>query len=1508
MSRAAESATAIAIIGMSGRFPGAGDLEQFWANLCGGVESIRAFTPEELAAAGVDSISQSSPQFVNAGAPLDGAEMFDASFFGFTAREAESMDPQQRVFLECAWHALEDAAHPVAVDIPIGIFAGMSTSSYLYRLYAHPEIVEAVGNYQIMIGNDKDHLATQVAYKLNLRGPALSIQTACSTSLVAVSLACQSLLNHECDVALAGGASVKLPQHGGYFYENGGILSPDGHCRPFDADAKGTVAGNGAGIVVLKRMSDAVRDRNRIRAVILGSAINNDGAGKVGYTAPSVNGQTAVIAAALAFANVSADTIGYVEAHGTATPMGDPIEIKALTQAFRAGTQRKSFCSIGSVKSNIGHLDAAAGIAGLIKAVLCLENRQLPPSLHFAHPNPEIDFKASPFYVQSQLTEWKPGATRRRAAVSSFGIGGTNAHAVLEEAPPAESSGPSRKVQVLPISARSEAALDHATANLLENLRKHPQRPLADVAFTLSVARTGFAQRRFLLARSTEEAIALLSDGQLNAAQLTDGQFADTPRLRTGKIEENPQVAFLFPGQGTQHAGMARELYEEEIIFRTEVDRCAEMLRRHMETDILEVLYGSDANDDRLQQTELAQPALFIIEYALAQLLISWGIVPKAMLGHSLGEYVAACLAGVFSLEDALAIVAARGRLMQRTAGGSMLAASLPEAEAFKFLNNELSLAAVNGATQCVFSGGAAAVAHLDELLREQEKQGSRIHTSRAFHSASMDSILDEFRDRLKKVAMKPPVIPYFSNLTGTWQTAAAADPNYWVQHLRRTVRFADAASELCQSGFQICVEVGPGNTLGALLQPCLRAAGGGIAIPSLPRVNEPVTDTECIAKALGEVWLAGGTVSWNDYYSGERRQRVALPGYRFERRRYSVDLPAAPALPVVARNPDIGMWFYLPSWRQTPPPIQVELKGSYVVFVDAMGLGEKVAAQLRAADCPVTTVEAGEKFIQYNNQHFAIRPNSPEDHAELLRIVSAGGMPQKFLHLWNVSASASAPGCGFHSLLNFAQALCSRHGPLDVLVVSSNMQSVTGEEPVHAEKATVLGLCRVLPLEHPNIRCRSLDISWPGLNAAEQVLAESTVEGDDLLIAYRGGRRWVETVEYTPLPVSVEPPLRQRGVYLITGGFGGIGLTLAGHLAYEYQARIVLVGRHIPAEDLQVLQQIRAMEEAGAELMLCAADVCDHHSMQVALVKIHARFGHLHGVIHAAGVAGGGLIEIKQQAAAEQVLAPKVTGTLVLDELLRNEPLDFFVCCSSLASVLGGFGQSDYCGANSFLDAYAQGEAPRRNRLTVSINWDTWAEAGMAVKTVVPAEMEGLRAEALKNGMLSLEGVSVFRRALAARVPQLCISTLPLHLRIEQGRRPAQAMTAADQAVAIPDKARHPRPKLRSQFVAPSTAIERSVAAIWETLLGIEKVGVHDNFLELGGHSLLAIQLVSRTRSEFGVELAVREIFETPTIAGLANSIERGMNERRKLARLVADLEQLSEDEVKAQLSQKGE
>ncbi|HKI72892.1 MAG TPA: type I polyketide synthase, partial [Verrucomicrobiae bacterium] len=678
-----------------------------------------------------------------------------------------------------------------------------SMNTYLLsNLVPHRDLIGLVGGFQIMLASDKDYLPTRVSYKLNLRGPSLTVQTACSTSLVAVCLACQNLLNYQCDMALAGGVSITFPQKKGLLYQEGGIISPDGHCRAFDADAGGTVSGDGVGIVVLRRLSDALADGDHVCAVIKGCAINNDGSLKIGYTAPSIDGQAEVIAMAQANANVEPDSISCLEAHGTGTPLGDPIEIAGLTKAFRAGTTATGFCAIGSVKSNIGHLDAAAGVAGLIKTVLALQHQQLPPSLHFQRPSPKVDFANSPFYVNDKLREWKPGRTPRRAGVSSFGIGGTNAHVVLEETPAVEPSGQSRPWQLLLLSAKTESALETSAANLAEYLRKNPEINLADVAFTLQAGRKPFGHRRMAVCRSVPEAVQALAGR--DAKRVFDGQPG----------EEQPRVAFMFPGQGAQQVGMGRELYQTEAVFREQVNRCCEILQPHLELDLRTILYPEadklQQAAEQLSQTFLTQPALFVIEYALAQLWMSWGTQPQAMIGHSVGEYVAACLAGVFSLEDALALIAARGRLVQKQPPGAMLAVRLPEPEIKTLLGSKLSLAAVNAASLCVASGPHDAIETLEKKLKERGAACRRLHTSHAFHSEMVEPALHLFTAKVRKVMLNPPQIPCVSNVTGKWITAQeATDPNYWAAHLRQTVRFADGLGELVQGHRGILLEVG---------------------------------------------------------------------------------------------------------------------------------------------------------------------------------------------------------------------------------------------------------------------------------------------------------------------------------------------------------------------------------------------------------------------------------------------------------------------------------------------------------------------------------------------------------------------------------------------------------------------------------------------------------------------------------------------------------------------------
>lgn len=876
----------IAIVGMEGRFPGARNIEEFWGNLRDGIHAISFFSDEEIEPVAGDRSQLNHPNYVKAGGVLEDAELFDAAFFGFTPREAEITDPQQRLFLECAWAALERAGYnPETYDGRIGVYAGAGLNDYLLRVLSSRGRLALVSNFQAIIGNEKDHLPTQVSYRLNLKGPSLNCQTTCSTSLVTVSMASQSLLDFHCDMALAGGVSIKFPQKEGYFYEEGGINSPDGYCRAFDARAQGTVSGNGIGIVVLKRMVDAVHDGDCIHAVIKGFAINNDGSEKIGYTAPSLNGQAEVIMEALAMAGVSPEAISYVEAHGTGTALGDPIEIAALTKAFRASTDRRGFCAIGSVKTNIGHLNTAAGVAGLIKTVLALNHRSLPPSLHFEQPNPKIDFAASPFYVNTKLTEWGRNETPRRAGVSSFGIGGTNTHVIVEEAPQRESAPTSRPGSLLAISAQTASALEKATVELIEFLRRHEEINIADAAYTLQVGRKAFGHRRAVVCLDTADAVDAL-------------ETCHPQRVSTGfSAKPDGPVTMMFPGQGTQYVGMGQDLYSVEPCFREEIDGCAEILKSHLGYDLRDVLYYSpeqpSASSPDLNQTSVAQPALFIVEYALAKLWMAWGIQPESMIGHSLGEYVAACLAGVMSLEDALALVAARGNLIQRLPRGGMLALLLPEAEVRLIIrrHDRLSLAAINGPRLCVVSGPTDAVARLESWCEGQGIDRRRLRTSHAYHSEMMEAMMDAFTERVRKVSLKPPRIPFISNVTGTWITAAeATEPSYWANHLRRTVLFTAGISELLKEPERIMLEVGPGETLSTAVKQTSQSADR-LVLSSLRHPRHQQSDSIFLLNTLRKLWVAGKKVDWAAFHAHEFRCRMVLPTYPFERRRYWLDL-----------------------------------------------------------------------------------------------------------------------------------------------------------------------------------------------------------------------------------------------------------------------------------------------------------------------------------------------------------------------------------------------------------------------------------------------------------------------------------------------------------------------------------------------------------------------------------------------------------------------------------------
>jgi acyl transferase domain-containing protein/acyl carrier protein len=1509
----ADKLDGIAIIGMSGRFPDACNLVEFWRNLRDGVESVTTFTDEQLLSAGEDPALLNSPEYVKSGIVLDGIDQFDAGLFGFTPREAEITSPEQRIFLECAWEALENAGYdPHQHGGRIGVFAGSGVhNSYRNILMTSTHLARLLPDLQRFIAVEKDFLTTSVSYRLNLKGPSIAVQTACSTSLVAVHLGCQSLLHGDSDMVLAGGVQVRIPQIAGYLYEEGSTRSPDGHCRAFDAEAKGITWGSGAGVVVLKRLADALSDGDCIRAVIRSSCVNNDGNLKVGYTAPSVEAQAAVIAEAQAMAGVRGDEITYMEAHGTGTPLGDPIEVAALTRAFRRTTPNKGFCAIGSLKTNIGHLDAAAGVAGLVKVVLALENRMLPPSLNFHRANPAIDFANSPFYVQQKLSEWQPTNGRRVAGVSSFGIGGTNAHAVLEEAPVTEASGPSRPWQLLLLSANTTTALDKMTRSLGEHLKSTPPSSLADVAYTLQTGRRTLRRRRMLVCQSLEDAVAVLE--------------SPDPRRVTTHYQESAHrdVVFMFPGQGAQYANMSLELYRTESEFQEEIDRCCQLLRPHLSLDLRDILYPGEEEvesaSQTLKQTLVAQPALFVIEYALAKLLMSWGVKPAALVGHSIGEYVAACLAGVFSLEDALALVAARGRLMQGLPGGSMLAVSLSEEEIAPLLNERLSLAAVNSPSLCVVSGETEAVKELEEELSKKDVACRPLHTSHAFHSKMMDPILVKFAREVEQVDLRPPRIPILSTVTGRWtHSAEIATPGYWTRNLRQTVRFSNCVQELMKEPDRIFLEVGPGTTLGTLARQHVGGSGKRIVLSTIRHPQEQNSDIAFLLNTLGRLWLANVEVDWSGFYKHERRHRIPLPTYPFERQRYWVEsLQEMHTIGVARRSSekksDIAEWFYVPSWKRAQLPENSDGSGPSahdlcsLVFLDEGGFGAKLVKLLQNSGQRVTVVKAGRRFHRINEESFTINPALKEDYKALWNELRDGGRsPSTIVHLWclskgeeNLSIADSYQlfrSVGFNSLLFLVQAIGEQlpEEPMQIKVVSNHLHEVTGEEFLSPAKAIVLGPCRVIPQEHPNIRCTNVDVgdTQPADEYAQLLVKELTAKTTDAVVAYRGTHRWIRTFERVKLGKvdQFKPTLREGGVYLITGGLGGIGLVLAEYLAQSVHAKLVLISRtglpdrekwqhwlgtHEEQDDVsQKIRKVQSIENGGAKVLVLRADVADVDQMKAAIVQAHDQFGQIHGVIHAAGIAGDGMILLKQPDAAAGVMAPKVVGTLLLGQLLREIRLDFFVLCSSVSAHLGGIGQVDYCSANAFLDAYAQKYHSEKN--VTSISWGTWQEVGMAVNTEVPFDLKEERERNLRLGILPEEGKEAFSRILGRSHPQVMVSPQNLTAEEPTSDERGESVAVEQMEKSSFEEPTHPRPELSSEYVVPGNPTEKTIADIWQELLGVEKVGVHDNFFELGGHSLLAISLAARLRRVFPIELPVASLFESPTVHSLSEMVRQ--------------------------------
>ena len=1497
----------IAIIGIAMRVPGAKNVDEFWQNLMSGTESISFFAENEIEQSYDDTV-----RVVPAGGVLGDIDLFDAEFFNITPKEAEITDPQHRIFLEHCWMALEDAGYnPDDFQKSIGVFAGAGLNTYLLNnIISNPEAISSLGEFQTVVCNDKDFLATKVSYKLNLKGPSVTVQTACSTSMVAIHLAKQSLLNGECDMALAGGVSIKVPEKTGYVYSEGGYLSPDGHCYPFDIKAQGTVFSNGVGVVVLKQFDDAVKDRDHIYAVIKGSAINNDGAQKVGYTSPSEIGQIKVINKALSEAYVDKDYVGFIETHGTGTSLGDPIEIAALSKAYKTHDQKTNYCAIGSVKANIGHLDAAAGVTGLIKAAMSLKKKEIPPIINYDIPNPLIDLQNSPFFMNTSPIKWHIEKGLRMAAVSSLGIGGTNAHAILEEAEEFKSSTTLRSYKIIPLSARSETALSRAASNLAVFLKKNNNADLDDIAYTLQTGRKRFDYRLAAICRDANDVINALDP-------------IDPKRVYIQKeLIHKPSIVFMFSGVGDHYINMAANLYKTESIFKENIDSACEICMQYLEVDLRSIIFNSqahtntkslfgisaDENLNELQKTMYSQTAVFIIEFALAKLWISWGVSPDVMIGYSIGEYTAACISGVFSLEDALLIVCHRSKLIDNSENGAMLAVSMSETEMTPFMTRNLSMAAQNTPDLCVVSGSISDIKILEQKLSDKEIVYQRVKTNHAFHSHMMKPLEKDIRKLFEGIKLNHPQTPYISNVTGTWiipEQATSVD--YWIKHTVSSIRFSDGVSELLKEDYNIFLEIGPGNSLTSFVfqHPRIDAKKERYIFTSLPNKNDSFTDDYLIAKTLGRLWIAGVNINWEMYYRFESRNRVALPTYPFEHKSHWVfpyeENHATASRSTKSHINNINEWFYVPTWKQSHISFHKknQTNRSWLIFVDDVNIGTTLALKLGQTGDTVIIVEKGNGFSVIDDRVYSINPCNPNDYFDLIKdIRKKDDYFDAVVHMWSVTerneknsekySISEHLNQGIYSLLYLTQALLksSMFDDIRFWVISSHLNIIESTDKCNPAKATILSACKVISQEYPHITCSNIDIG--NINSdyfntditTDKLVSELTSNSQDTNIAYRNNIRWIKVYEKEKFKSAPESlVLKDKGVYVITGGLGNIGLTLANFFANTTKAKLVLITRsEFPAKpewntisveknhplNAKVVKLVE-MERLGAEVVVLQADCATEEEMQDAFKIAEEKFGTINGIIHAAGVTNldsfKTIPELNKQY-CEEHFQSKIYGTIVLEKLLENRNIDFCILFSSLSSFLGGLGFYSYSAANSFMDMFAESHD---NDKWLSINWGVW--------NFDKEKIKGIGSTISDLNIDVEQGTEAFGKALtlAGNLKHFIVSSSDFNAQLEQWsfiKNKTHELKAQNNTV-------HARPHLSTMYSPPDRECEKVLTVLWEQLIGIDSIGVYDNFFELGGHSLMATKLVSRIREIFKIDFSLKQFFDDPTVRGATNKID---------------------------------
>lgn len=1418
----------IAIVGISCRFPQSADLHSFWENLKNGNEMIRFYETDELSKLGVPAELIQSKNFIPAAADVENSGSFDFSFFGYTPEESAVMDPQIRVLHESAWNALEDAA--INTDTYKGrigsFFAAGDNPLWRAKVMLSPN--DNVNPYTQKQLSNKNFISSLIAYNLNLKGPSYYLDTACSSSLASVHLACRSLLLKECSIALAGGVNISSSAATGYQFEQGMIFSDDGHCRPFDAQSSGTIAAEGVGVVVLKRLEEAINDRDHIYAVVKSSAINNDGHRKIGYTAPSVIGQYECISMAQKIAGVSPSQIEYIEAHGTATKIGDPIEIKALNKAFNNDTTHN--CNIGSVKSNMGHSDAAAGIAGLIKTSLVLQNKSIPPSLHFKAANPEVEFDKGPFRVNTELKSWnKAEGQTRIAGVSSFGVGGTNVHAILEEAPVRESSGDSKRFQLITFSSRSTSAFERNASLIRDSIENHDKNLLPDIAYTLNTGRKGFEFRDFEIIDSTAEAF---SRKTLNPVSIT---------------REN--VVFMFPGQGSQYFSMGKALYEEEPFFRETMDEGFEILTKLTATDYRRIIgYVSGEDENLINETLHTQPVLFLLEFSLARLYQSWGVQPSMMIGHSLGEYVAACIAGVFSFEDGLKLVVERARLMSSVSRGSMLAVGIAANELE--IPGELSVAAVNTPDSCVVSGPESAINGLLRSLEQKNIPSRILKTSHAFHSGMMDGILDEFRSVVKDISLNAPEIPFISNLTGKAINGnEAVSCDYWVKHLRSTVLFSSGIQQLGDVPNTLFLELGPGRTLSGLIRQIHPSADNTSILSTLKTAQENTDDRFNVLNTLGILWKHKVLVEWPDYYKYEKRNKLPLPHYSFDIFQFpsKIDLGKINHV-MTGPAKDISDCFYLPVWKRSfdkPLLTKDKAEGFLLIFKDP---GTEVLVDALSDSHKTISVRKGDR-LSLEGMEWIMDPSRKEDYARLFeKVAQEGFVIEQVIYGWNHESLVPET---LEQIVNELVCFSTAIAGIENLHVSF-VSGVPGMDS-RDNSDVAAALMNVHAQENPSHTVRFISFDENSLQShTTALIGELTQQHTDFRVYYERGKRWIKSFEQEKLEISQGQSgrIKKHGRYIITGGTGKVGQIVKDYLIREYSAEVFLLGRK--AASYQESDKVHYRQ----------VDVSNREQLQQVFSEIESAYGEVNGVFHLTGNTDPKSFKTIDRVNGETIQAqldPKVKGTVNLYEVLKNRPVDFVWISSSLSSIVGGLTFGVYAAANAFLNAFV------KNKRDELANWFC-------------VDLDGVSESAKDSlGRENLEKV-IESSFLIEEFPELIVSIRHLPSLLSEQRSQIDNHRV-ETAQIVSSK----RPETMVPYEPPASEIEQKLSDIWTSFFKMDKIGVNDNFFDLGGDSLKGMTVSKRIQKTFNVELDLNEFYNKPTIAELAKEIELAL----KLAKM---------------------